>query len=259
MIKKILITILLLLLAGCSNTNTDEVKNIENSVLGVGEGIALDATSYGNNGPGFDTTTATWSHTCSGDNRILMVFVYGHTEDVTTGVTYNGDALTLINKVMDNYRWLYLYYLVAPDTGTHNIVVTNSTGSGILGMAASYTDVNQTSPIDNSAIGDNATGASLTTNITTTADNAWLVGGGTAAYGGIAAGANTTLRRTNGVNTGSALFDSNGAKTPAGSYSLIITASGGNLGNSMVMASLSPYISIEPTETIDEAYIINYR
>ncbi|MCK5606539.1 hypothetical protein KAR91_31845 [Candidatus Pacearchaeota archaeon] len=96
--------------------------------------------------------TLTWPHTCTGANRILMVGIsmdssFGGT---VTGVTYNSTSMTLVGTVnnSNNVR-VYLYRLVAPDSGgAHDIVVTFSGRSGgkVCG-GTSYTGVHQTFPV----------------------------------------------------------------------------------------------------------------
>jgi hypothetical protein len=94
--------------------------------------LSVDATS--NSGEGISVSSDTWSHTCSGSNRILVVGVnarglVSNTNTTVTGVTYNGVALTKIRHDSvdsgDTMRGrTELWYLIAPATGANNIVVT---------------------------------------------------------------------------------------------------------------------------------------
>lgn len=66
--------------------------------------------------------------------------------DRITGVTYNGTAMTLLAKVQGSgARWLYEYRLIAPASGTHNIVVSASSNAPISLIATSYTGCHQSS------------------------------------------------------------------------------------------------------------------
>src|SRR5438067_591060 len=112
--------------------------------------IGFDASSGG-----FVNTSGplTISHTCGGSNRILLVGVeISVGGETVTGVTYNSVAMTQINLQDLNgstFRNTYLFYLIAPATGANNIVVSASGGTGnIYAAAASYTGVDQSSPLD---------------------------------------------------------------------------------------------------------------
>lgn len=95
--------------------------------------IAADAISSG---------VASWSHTCTGSNGLLLVACYTLSGNTVSGITYNGVALTLVGTTFDvNAIYLSLYALVAPATGTHTIAVTGTVASSV---AASYNGVKQT-------------------------------------------------------------------------------------------------------------------
>ncbi|MFQ5566191.1 MAG: DUF4347 domain-containing protein, partial [Paracoccaceae bacterium] len=92
--------------------------------------IAVDGT------PSTGTTTGssiTFSHPTSGSNRLMLVGVSVAQAGVETvnSITYNGVNLTRVgfqNSPNDEMR-VEIWALVAPDTGTHDVVV-NFTGSG---------------------------------------------------------------------------------------------------------------------------------
>src|ERR1700756_3968755 len=140
--------------------------------------IAFDASSRGS---GTSVSSLTVSHTCSGSNRILLValeWVEGPTTD--TGVTYNGVAMTAIFQGFNptGTRRMSLYYIVAPATGTNNIVASwgSSTFGTTILLALSYTGAKQAGVPDASTSGGSASGSPVTATVTTIADNAWLVG-----------------------------------------------------------------------------------
>lgn len=185
------------------------------------------------------STTLTYAHTCTGSDRIIFVAVQGIiSTDTITGVTYNGVALTLVNKIqLPSWRFIYLWYLIAPATGANNVVVTSSSSGNIDSCCSSYTGVGQSGQPDNNATNNASAVTTITTTLTTIADNCWSVLAEANDVGGSTAGSGTTLRgsSTNGI----AIFDSNAAKTPAGSVSLIANIGGsGKMGT--VMASFSP-------------------
>ena len=107
--------------------------------------IASDASSL-TQSPGFDNSV-TVSHTVSGTDRVLLVAVHCRT-DVITGVTYNGASMTFLGKNINSgvvgVSW---YYLVAPSTGTNDVIVSFSAFTLSAVAVWSLTGVNQTSPI----------------------------------------------------------------------------------------------------------------
>lgn len=198
--------------------------------------IAFDAATQG----GFTSgTTHTFSHTCTGTDRILFVHSFHNdSTDRQTGVTYNGVAMTLVNKATPaSTRYTYLWYLINPATGANNVVITAGSSTAIGGNAVSYTGADQTTQPDASSITTDSL-ATKVSSITTVADNCWSVlahiGNGT----NPTASTNSTLRAGNATYSDGDLFDNNGVITPAGSYSMTLTA--GAVPSSRLMASIKP-------------------
>lgn len=202
--------------------------------------IAFVAAADGGNAT---ATSLTFSYTCgSGSNRLLIVAVIGDLSvDDVTGVTYNGVAMTLIDKqlvVSGGERILYFYYLLNPSSGANNVVVSASSSHFLAALAADYTGV---SALDNSTKNEAGSVTSLTTSLTTVANNCWtmLAVDGYSGNSAPTAGTGST-RRTFGAAFGNVgLFDSNAAITPAGSYSMS-TGYPGSTGIGHVMASFAP-------------------
>lgn len=182
--------------------------------------IAFDAASGDFVNPG---TSLTFSHTCSGSDRFLVVGVTCDPDTPATGVTFNGDAMTLQESHRQGTtRVLQMWVLNNPDAATGDIVVTGGTNAFIGGTAASYTGVNQTGQPEVEAE-EGATADTLEVNITTSTDNAWTVMVGKTEAGSIGAGASTTKRDDDGIAI-TGIFDSNGAITPAGATALTFTS-----------------------------------
>jgi len=112
--------------------------------------MASSSIVYDNKSAGSvaSATSLTVAHTCSSSaNRVLFINVVLAASDVLTSVKYAGASATLLNKYgtsTNNGAFVYAYMLVAPATGTNNIVVTTSSASYIGVQAASYTGVAQT-------------------------------------------------------------------------------------------------------------------
>ena len=133
--------------------------------------IAVDAVSTGDTQP----ASLTISHTTgSGTNRLMLVgisFVNDEMETVTS-VTYNGVALTWVGTGAngDDAR-MEIWRLIAPPTGTYNVVITFSAPLRRAAVAGvmTFTGVHQTTPLGTfvSAVG-NASPA--TVNVTSAAN-----------------------------------------------------------------------------------------
>lgn len=202
--------------------------------------IAFDATSSGFTGSG---TSLTFSHTCTGADRILFVGIMGAVDnDYVTGVTYNGVAMTLVTKTLESSGsyYDYLFYLINPDSGANSVVISASPSSFIAACSISYTGASQSAQPDNSttyASGGAAT--SHTISLTTVADNCWIMLTGIQHASFPTAGAGTTKRIGNPSTGSPVIFDSNAAKTPAGSTSLVVNlSSSDNFG--AIIASFAP-------------------
>lgn len=119
----------------------------------------------------------------AGVNRLLVV-VAGARDDTTqadrdvSGVTYGGVALTKLKDQDDAIRNVEIWYLIAPATGSANVVVT--LGGNPLRNAAvaiSFSGVDQTTPFEASNSGTITNNASPSTSITAITTGAWLVDG----------------------------------------------------------------------------------
>ena len=137
--------------------------------------IALDSTSSGQTTGGSPTST-TVSHTVvSNTSGIIVVCVANVDPSIVSGVTYNGSAMTLVIERNDaDYRNCSIWRLLAPSTGTHDIVVTHSASNTVKVFGAAFTDVDQVTPIGATAGATNTTGA-VSSVITTTQDNSVII------------------------------------------------------------------------------------
>jgi hypothetical protein len=154
---------------------------------------------------------------------LLVVGAVAFTNSGTLAATYNGVAMKaagpLLTATSSKFR---LFFLINPASGTHDVVVSQAESSGVNGVSASYTGVDQTYTLT-----PDGYGSSQTTNVdptpnyasvTTTADNCWLFGFGSNAFGNCWVHTGTTARVGN--NSQIVLADSNGGNTPPGAYTL---------------------------------------
>jgi len=189
----------------------------------------------------------TLSHTCNGSNRILFVigWVRGNGNTVSS-MTYNGVSMTQIGSQLDtgtgNHDKSFMFYLVNPASGTHDVSISFSGNNYCYAIACSYTGAKQTGQPDNSADRTTKSETNSTVSLTTVADNSWVIMGWAGTGSSATAGTGTTKRNT--VASNSDFFDSNGPITPAGSTSLVVIHS---LDNCVAnIASISPAISSGP-------------
>lgn len=117
--------------------------------------IALDTTS-GNNGSA--GTTVTFSHTCTGTDLMLVVFVA--VQSGTPSVTYNGVSMTQVAVESSGNPLTYMFVLENPATGAHDVVVTKGSGVQTGANAISFTGAQ--SYDDTSTAAGNSTSASCT-------------------------------------------------------------------------------------------------
>lgn len=191
-------------------------------------------------------TSNSFSHTCTGSNLVLLVGVFCTVGDICTSVTYNGVAMTQIDKIARGTEEVYMYGLVAPATGANTVTATFSAPVISRVHAASYTGVSQTNFPDAHSTGTDATPASVTASITTVASNCWTV---LMARGDDTLVASTgSTERPSAAGSTSALFDSNGPLS-SGSNSMSYTdALGAN--DSWVMVAIAPFVSTPSVSTI---------
>lgn len=179
-----------------------------------------------------NAASTTYSLTCSGSDRFLLVGVQVYTSDNLSSVTYAGVSMTQVDKQqIPGNRWMYLYYLTNPTTGANNVVATMTGATFIASAGACYSGVDQTTPINVQTKNTGTSVTSLTTTATTTVNDCWMVLAHANNWGDPTAGTNTTKRES--ADATITMFDSNAARS-SGSNSLQVTGSSGNYSNIMV-------------------------
>lgn len=134
-----------------------------------------------------DVTTASFSMSCSGTNRILYVGLYTRkrtSDNSVSSMTYNGDAMTAVGNdtlptFVDNRMRYRDYYLTNPDDGgDHSVSVTMSSNTDSLGMTGlSFNGAAQEAPEANNDNTGSGTSSPMSASVTTVTDGAMLVGG----------------------------------------------------------------------------------
>lgn len=191
------------------------------TVLGA---IAFDAETTGvSNG---QIQSASWVHTTTGSDILLCVYVFQNDQGgVVTGVTYNGDAMTLLEyRLRSNYalQGFSQYCLENADVGAHSVAITTSGSStASWAWAVSYTGVDSIET-DGSSAGN---GGSNTVSVTTT-DDAVLIGADmNFDSNAITVGTNVTNTRiSSSDNITAKIGDSIGTTLTAGSNEFTFTS-----------------------------------
>lgn len=146
-------------------------KYVDEAISSIVVIPSVDYTSEATTGIVQDTDL-TWQHTCSGNNRLLLVSVCTEEVETITDITFNGVSLTLEKahtRVTGNLR-TEIWSLVAPDTGEHDIVVTMSGAAYITAGGVSYNNVDQTTPVDAVGTGSDGSSTAPSDAITTVSD-----------------------------------------------------------------------------------------
>jgi hypothetical protein len=226
-------------------------------------GIAFDAAASAQSTAG--ATSLTYTHTVGAglSNGILVVGVSSGNPNAAcvtvSTITYNGVSLTQIRAdthtdVSEGGVDSELWYLLAPASGVHSVVVTMSgAASGNFGVGSvSFSGVDQVSPIDAQNGGFSTTGGqtSVSHSVTTVANNAWVMdnlmfsgsgGSATATVGGTQTQQwNLTMTFGYVIAAGSTL----GPITPAGSTAISWTVGS---GNATARESAHSVVSLKPS------------
>lgn len=130
-----------------------------------------------------------------------------------------------------------LWYLLSPASGAVTVTVTYAVATVPVMVWSLYSGVKQVTP-DTSTSATQASLASITISTTTITDNAWLVGGVSNNFGTTVAGSGTTMRFSSVRGVG----DSNSAKSPTGSYSLIFQGGSGSSNWGAGLISIAPSV-----------------
>lgn len=206
--------------------------------------IALDTSTQGNQA-GFSNFT--YAHVCTGSNLVLVVGVQGDASVPSTvdNVTYNGVTLTQIDHASSGNADSWMGYLLNPATGSNTVSVTMTSGSGTAyATSASYTSAESiTGVVDVSGKAASSTSSQGVT-VVTTKDNDWLVGICAGDNSGVmSAGASTTQRQKHDGTRGMIFGDSNGAKSPAGSYALTF-ANTVSQNMAMIVVAIKTWVTV---------------
>jgi Zn-dependent metalloprotease len=113
-----------------------------------------------------DASTLSWDHHSSGSDRLLLAGVTVRSNRAVIDITYAGQSLTRIREYHPGIDVrTELWYLLAPPTGTHAVVVTTESATTIEAGAITWNGVGQTAETAlgaDACAGGTGTTASLT-------------------------------------------------------------------------------------------------
>lgn len=174
-----------------------------------------------------NATTKTTNHTASGSNSFVVAdtFLDGTNADQLTGLTWNSNNMTVIDKIgrdtPTGYCYSYYYANGTADGNSHACTATYSASHNHGLDVTSYTGVSQSSPIDSHAnFSQTSEGSPHNFSTTVVATGCWLHAYLFVFNGGESAGTGTTQRSNPDSNR--FILDSNGTVN-TGSQSLQLT------------------------------------
>lgn len=177
--------------------------------------IAFDAQSQG----AAVATSLTIAHTCSAsaDRVLVLGMMNDGSTDFNPTCTYAGVSATQAAELSSAGQHGYIFVLDDPATGTNNVVWTPSASANMTAGHTSYTGAHAPSNVPDASGTKSEVSVTISTlSVITVADNCWMVSFGYAASDPPNESTGLTQRGVNEGNT--AIADSNGAITPAGSY-----------------------------------------
>ena len=188
-------------------------------------------------------TSLTFAHTTTGTDRMIFANYHSDTgSDLITGITYNSVSMTQVGSSIrvPSDRYMGMYFLRNPASGSNNVVLTGSSSAAIRASAISFTGVFQSGAIDSSNTGTNSSQTGISVSTTSVADNAWTMLFAKDNNGGVTYAGETM--RLNADAGGHAVADSNAPITPAGSTSLSLT-SGASANHGAIIVSFAPSVA----------------
>ena len=223
-------------LALCFSTGFVFIGDVS-SVDAASASTSLDSVSSSANPT--NVNSVSWLHTATstGVNTILVVGAVSRdstdADRPVVSVTYDGIALTKVRQDDEPVNNVYssLWYLVHPPSGTHTVTANYAAPvTEAFGTALSFTGVDQTAPIDVHAGYTQSGGTTSTKTVTTTSDNAWVLGIQYAGAGSSATPTSGQAQRLNqqvsiGRTTDRVIVTTKGPLSPTGTTAMSYTYS----------------------------------
>jgi len=191
------------------------------------------AIGFGNTSTNAAQGTTSWSHNSNGN---FLLVGLNETGGAVSGITYNSVAMTKIGTTLTFAgigRYLELWGLASPTAGANTVAITGSANVNAGAVSISGYD-------SNSGFNSGTAAASpISINVTTTVDNAYVIGFGTfISYSSLGTGVSDVIGGING-DANVRMIRSTSAVTPAGVFTTSVNLTGGNIAG-MVLVGVNP-------------------
>lgn len=223
--------------------------------------IAIQATLNINPYSSAGVTSLTRSFAISGSDRYLVVGILDVSGDNATSCTYAGVAMTQLAKINAvTSRYVYVYGLANPTTGTNDIIYTRGSTTSVCGFGAvNLTGATQTtSPVDASNTA-NSTSTSTSVSLTTVLDNTAVI---VFSSGGANLAGSTNLTEIaidSSFDVSVLCRSTTFPKTPAGAQTYTITNTDGD-NNGVIAVSIAPFVAASSQiKSADGATLANIK
>jgi hypothetical protein len=191
-------------------------------------------------------------------NRVLIACVssYGGSAPTITGVTWNGDSMTAVPN-SESYQSgsnnrTQLYYIIAPDTGSHSIVASFS-GSATCGIGGmSFYNVHQTTPVGAGNTSSATSTATSSLALTPTVTGSWIIAM-ISSSSSLGSATGLTQSYTEGTN---ALLRGGRNESPTIGSANTVGWGTSNGSHAMSGCAIIPYGDEKPTDVQDNSLLI---
>ena len=191
-------------------------------------------------------------------NRVLIACVssYGGSAPTITGVTWNGDAMTAVPN-SESYQSgsnnrTQIYYIIAPDTGSHSIVASFS-GSATCGIGGmSFYNVDQTTPVGAGNTSSATSTATSSLALTPTVTGSWIIAM-ISSSSSLGSATGLTQSYTEGTN---ALLRGGRNESPTIGSANTVGWGTSNHSHAMSGCAIIPYGDVKPTNVQDNSLLV---
>lgn len=191
-------------------------------------------------------STYNWSHTCTGTNRGLLVFVSIFVSGSVSSVTYNSVSMTFVRSDSNGVYRQEVWKLENPSSGSNTVTVNLSASLTSIANASSWTGVDQTNIIE-ADNGANGSGTDATVSVTTISNNTYVVDGVSTADTSISEVSPQRKRINNTGALGTGSQSDKGVISPAGATTMTWTNIGALQSWAHSAVALNPFVPVTPT------------
>lgn len=177
--------------------------------------------------------------TCGGTNTYVVGFTLNSVTPTSVSAAVGSTMTAVLSDTSSMSRNIYMYTLYGGG-GDITVAVSalNTDSRFVIGCYPSLNSMGQPEVTGHAEAAGGGGGTSLSKSIVTVTDNDYMIGTGFC-FGGIDSGVAGTTERDNSA-TVVALLDSNGTKSPAGSYGLGFNFASAGCGSVIFVGAYAP-------------------